>query len=81
MSRIFRSEEVVKIAEAVMIPDCVVRTEPHSLPESTLIADNTENEEELVSSDMVEDDIVPEDEPVSEMYESEIEKLLSYSSF
>lgn len=75
MSRIFRSEDVVKIAEAVMIPDCVVRTEPRTLPESTLIADESETEEELVLSEEAEYDSVPEDEPVSEMYESEIEKL------
>lgn len=75
MSRIFRSEEVIKIAEAVKIPDCVVRSEPHSLPESTLIADDTEFEDETVLSDENMDEYDSEEEPVSEMYESELEKL------
>jgi hypothetical protein len=46
LSKIFRSEEVVKIAEAVMIPDCVVRVDTHELPESPLIGMNYDDTEE-----------------------------------
>ncbi len=46
MGKIFRAEEVVKIAEAVKIPDCVVRAEPHSLPESTIIRENSDYSDE-----------------------------------
>ena len=77
MSRIFRAEDVTKIAEAVMIPDCVVRTEPHSFPESTIIEELVPEEivlEEFSEEISEEDEPVP-DETVSELYESELEKL------
>lgn len=77
MSRIFRAEDVTKIAEAVMIPDCVVRAEPHSLPESTIIEDPAP--EELTSDEVsdipAEEEETVQDEAVSELYESELEKL------
>lgn len=77
MSRIFRAEDVTKIAEAVMIPDCVVRAEPHSLPESTIIEDPAP--EELTSDEVsdipAEEEEMVQDEAVSELYESELEKL------
>lgn len=77
MSRIFRAEDVTKIAEAVMIPDCVVRSEPHSLPESTIIEEPVQ--EELIPGELSEtitdETEVVQDEPVSELYESELEKL------
>lgn len=85
MSKIFRSEEVIKIAEAVKIPDCVVRAEPHSLPESTLISENTETEDNAVFSDSEVYDTPAEEEQTEEEYyeeavseqllESEYEKL------
>lgn len=86
MSKIFRSEEVVKIAEAVMIPDCVVRVDPHELPESTLIGMNDDDTEEN-AGDYIEDgtetdaegDQVFDDESAVDdtqsSYESEYEKL------
>ena len=77
MSRIFRAEDVTKIAEAVMIPDCVVRTEPHSFPESTIIEKLVPEEivlEEFFEEISEEEEPVP-DETVSELYESELEKL------
>ena len=77
MSRIFRAEDVTKIAEAVMIPDCVVRTEPHSFPESTIIEEPVPEEiilEEFSEEISEEEEPVP-DETVSELYESELEKL------
>lgn len=77
MSRIFRAEDVTKIAEAVMIPDCVVRTEPHSFPESTIIEKLVPEEivlEEFSEEISEEEEPVP-DETVSELYESELEKL------
>ena len=77
MSRIFRAEDVTKIAEAVMIPDCVVRTEPHSFPESTIIEEPVPEEivlEEFSEEISEEEESVP-DETVSELYESELEKL------
>lgn len=77
MSRIFRAEDVTKIAEAVMIPDCVVRTEPHSFPESTIIEKPVPEEivlEEFSEEISEEEESVP-DETVSELYESELEKL------
>lgn len=77
MSRIFRAEDVTKIAEAVMIPDCVVRTEPHSFPESTIIEEPVPEEiipEEFSKEISEEEEPVP-DETVSELYESELEKL------
>ncbi|MBQ5335864.1 MAG: hypothetical protein J6W65_00280, partial [Oscillospiraceae bacterium] len=60
MSKIFRSEEVVKIAEAVMIPDCVVRVDPHELPESTLIGMNEDAGE--YEGGYTEDDTVIDEE-------------------
>lgn len=85
MSKIFRSEEVIKIAEAVKIPDCVVRAEPHSLPESTLISENTETEDNAVFPDSEVYDTPAEEEQTEEEYyeeavseqllESEYEKL------
>ena len=89
MSKIFRSEEVIKIAEAVKIPDCVVRVEPHVLPESTVISDADETEiytDTEISEDYAgeydqlsetaesyDEDIT--EETASPMYESELEKL------
>lgn len=77
MSRIFRAEDVTKIAEAVMIPDCVVRTEPHSFPESTIIEEPVPEEIVLeeFSEEILEEEEPVSDESVSELYESELEKL------
>lgn len=77
MSRIFRAEDVTKIAEAVMIPDCVVRTEPHSFPESTIIEEPVPEEIVLeeFSEEISEEEEPVSDESVSELYESELEKL------
>lgn len=77
MSRIFRAEDVTKIAEAVMIPDCVVRTEPHSFPESTIIEEPVPEEIVLkeFSKEISEEEEPVPDETVSELYESELEKL------
>ncbi len=86
MGKIFRSEEVVKIAEAVMIPDCVVRTELHELPESTLFgagdaegdvnAEGFTAEEDALSGEETESD---EETDISTLQkvslESEYEKL------
>lgn len=86
MGKIFRSEEVVKIAEAVMIPDCVVRTELHELPESTLFgagdaegdvnAEGFTGEEDALSGEETESD---EETDISTLQkvslESEYEKL------
>ncbi|WP_044976343.1 FliH/SctL family protein [Ruminococcus sp. HUN007] len=85
MSKIFRSEEVVKIAEAVMIPDCVVRVEPRELPESTLLGvsdDDLPASGDITDGEMesgTETDPSADDEAMSEdakaSYESEYEKL------
>lgn len=61
MSKIFRSEEVIKIAEAVKIPDCVVRVEPRTLPESTLIGMEYEPDDETELS-------VPDEDTESDAY-------------
>ena len=83
MSKIFRSEEVVKIAEAVMIPDCVVRVDPHELPESTLIGFDDDADAEVYDENGTppeeENDQISEDEENADeesvSYESEYEKL------
>ncbi|MBE6852489.1 MAG: hypothetical protein E7505_03305 [Ruminococcus sp.] len=49
MRRIFRSEDVVKIAEAVRIPDCTVRIQPRTLPESTIVEKSGEDSEKTIS--------------------------------
>jgi len=85
LSKIFRSEEVVKIAEAVMIPDCVVRVDPHELPESTLIGMN-EDAGEYEGGYTEDDTVIDEDDGhasdeesaadrAQASYESEYEKL------
>ena len=82
MSKIFRSEEVVKIAEAVMIPDCVVRVDPHELPESTLIGMNEDTGEGYIEGGPetdAENAQVPDEESEADnaqsSYESEYDKL------
>jgi len=82
LSKIFRSEEVVKIAEAVMIPDCVVRVDPHELPESTLIGMNEDTGEGYIEGGPetdAENAQVPDEESEADnaqsSYESEYDKL------
>ena len=83
MGRIFKSEDVIKIAEAVMIPDCVVRIEPQTMPESTLIEDVSDEEpvsegENCLSEDECsygENAQEAEEITNSELYQAEYEKL------
>ena len=83
MGRIFKSEDVIKIAEAVMIPDCVVRIEPQTMPESTLIEDVSDEEpvsegENCLSEDECSyEENAQETEEItnSELYQAEYEKL------
>lgn len=74
MGKIFRSEEVVKIAEAVKIPDCVVRIEPHSLPESTLIGTEYEPEDTETEVTGYDDEYAPGEQVPSEDEESSEEE-------
>lgn len=53
MSRIFKAEDVVRMAEAVKIPDCVIRVLPDKVTQPVLdeIFDSTEETSEIISSD------------------------------
>lgn len=45
MRRIFKSDDVVRIAEAVKIPDCIVRSNPKTIFGSTIIENNIPDED------------------------------------
>ena len=77
MRRIFKSEDVVKIAKAVQIPDCVVRTVPVSTQDSTVVRvsdnENAESEETVLEEDIALEEAEDyEDESAAKVREDEM---------
>lgn len=75
LGRIFKSEEVVRISEAVKIPDCVIRVLPEKKPAkiSTVSSDTGETEKIVLTDDTAvrvpDINDIPEEEPDTQKYE------------
>lgn len=85
MRKILKSDDVIKLEEAVKIPDCIVRSRLELLPDSTVIEDNSYDENEDYQTDtdddlselFEDDDTDHSDEFDSELYlKEEQDKLL-----
>lgn len=85
MRKILKSDDVIKLEEAVKIPDCIVRSRLELLPESTVIEDNSyiekydyPEEQDVDMSEFFEDDESEKtDEFDNELYlKEEQDKLL-----
>lgn len=63
MRKILKSDDVIKLEEAVKIPDCIVRSQLELMPESTVIEDNSTSESN--------DYHVDPDDDLSELFEDE----------
>ncbi len=75
MRKILKSDDVIKLEEAVKIPDCIVRSRLELLPDSTVIEDNSYDENEEYQADTDDDlsELFGDDDPDhSDEFDSEL---------